>query len=65
MGQTTINEHCPYDICVQAALIIFKHHLGDFINVSSDGKGSDWDRARQSCEEHLGYGSDFILSQES
>lgn len=32
----------PYDTCVVACLIILKHYLGDLIEVSSDGKTSDW-----------------------
>ena len=54
-------EHLPYDICVQLALVIFKHHMGDLLNVSSDGKDSDWGKSRNICQEHLGYGSEFRL----
>ncbi|MBI9016298.1 MAG: hypothetical protein JEZ07_03445 [Phycisphaerae bacterium] len=54
-------EHMPYDICVQIALIILKHHLGDTMSVYSDGKESDWDNSRKLCQENLGYGEDFKL----
>ena len=32
----------PYDAVVVACLIVLKHHLGDLIEVSSDGQKSDW-----------------------
>lgn len=51
----------PYDICVQAALIVLQHHLGEAIVISSDGDEADWDRARAVCQKWLGYGSDFRL----
>ena len=35
-------EHAPYDLCVQLALIVFKHPLGHTISVASDGKDTDW-----------------------
>ena len=54
-------EHLPYDICVQTALIVFKHHLGDMMKVASDGSEEDWQKAKDICQEHLGYGSDFEL----
>lgn len=55
-------EHLPYDLCVQAALVVMKHHLGDAIIVGSDGKDQDWAEARRICQEHLGYGHEFRLS---
>lgn len=54
-------EHQPYDICVQAALIILKHHLGDAINVTSDGEDEDWQTGRRAVQDVLGYGGDFRL----
>ena len=54
-------EHLPYDLCVQAALIILKHHLGDMIIVTSDASGKDWQKAKDICQEYLGYGSYFEL----
>jgi hypothetical protein len=38
-------EKLPYDLCVQAALIVLKHHLGDAIVVNSDGTENDWSAA--------------------
>jgi hypothetical protein len=32
----------PYDTCVTACLIILKHRLGEYIDVSSDGQVIDW-----------------------
>ena len=51
----------PYDLCVQAALIVLKHHLGRAITVSSDGDDADWEGARQACQKWLGYGEEFQL----
>ena len=56
-------EQAPYDICVQIALIVLKHHLGDRIVVSSDGKDKNWEEARKICQEGLGYGMDFELEE--
>jgi len=56
-------EHRPYDICVQAALIVLKHHLGDDITVSSDGHDTDWEAAREKCQAQLGYGGEFKLEK--
>ena len=54
-------EHLPYDLYVQMVLIILKHHLGDMMKVASDGSEKDWQKAKDVCQEHLGYGSDFEL----
>jgi predicted transcriptional regulator len=56
-------ERAPYDICVQVALIAFKHHLDDTIAVSSDGGNDDWEEARRICQEGLGYGINFELEK--
>ncbi|MCP4263897.1 MAG: hypothetical protein GY774_41280 [Planctomycetes bacterium] len=52
-------EHLPYDICVQCVLITLKHHLGNLIAVSSDGKERDWQKAKELCQKILGYGKEF------
>ena len=49
----------PYDLCVRAALIILRHHLGNAIGVFSDD--ADWNDACALCQEHLGYGRQFRL----
>ena len=54
-------EHLPYDICVQAALIILKHHLDEAIIITSDGTDEDWRKAREVCQGRLGYGHEFRL----
>jgi hypothetical protein len=51
----------PYDLCVQAALIVLKHHLGEAITVSSDGEDTEWKRGREVCQKWLGYGEEFKL----
>lgn len=57
-------EHAPYDLAVQVALIILKHHLGNAFEVCSDGTDEDWADARRLCSQHLGYGDDFQLTHE-
>lgn len=58
-------EKLPYDLCVKCVLVILKHYLGDRIEVMSDGTDEDWKDAKQLCHSCLGYGSDFILSEQS
>lgn len=58
-------EHLPYDICVQAVLIILKHYLGDDLTVSSDGNDDAWQQARDLVSDALGYGHDFRLHVEN
>jgi len=58
-------EKTPYDICVQVSLVIFKHHLGDAIGVSSDGTDENWQEAKNICQECLGYGMNFKLEDKS
>jgi len=58
-------EHAAYDICVQVALVVLKHHLVDTIAISSDGEIKDWKEAQQICQENLGYGTDFELEEQS
>lgn len=55
-------QRMPYDLAVQCALIILKHHLGELIDVGSDGSEDDWRTAQAFVTEHLGWGSDFALS---
>lgn len=54
-------EYRPYDLCVQTALIVLQHHLGEAVGVSSDGDDAAWDNARAVCQKWLGYGADFRL----
>ena len=54
-------EGLPYDLCVQVALIVLKHHLDAEFSVFSDGKDDDWAKARKECQRILGYGQDFRL----
>lgn len=56
--------HAPYDLCVQGALIVLKHHLGGAITVGSDGADDDWREAVEICRRHLGYGQDFKLEND-
>ena len=54
-------EHLPYDLAVQAALVVLKQHLGALITVGSDGKDEDWAAARAAVHRVLGYGLEFRL----
>ena len=46
----------PYDTAVTACLIILKHHFGDDIKVSSDGRNSEWREGVNAVKTCLGYG---------
>jgi len=54
----------PYDLAVQAFLIVAKHHLGDEILISSDGDEQHWIDAQNLVDHTLGYGMDFDLLAE-
>ncbi len=45
----------PYDLAVQCALLIAKHHLGDRIQVWSGGSDFHWNDARLLCYSQLNY----------
>jgi hypothetical protein len=49
----------PYDLMVQAALIVLKKHFGGEVRVDSDGDAEDWEHAMQFVELALGYESSF------
>jgi hypothetical protein len=53
----------PYDLAVCACLIIFRHHIGEKFEVSSDGDDDEenWPAARAICQHLFGYGSEFEL----
>lgn len=66
-GRAEVFSYCkteglPYDICVRAALIILKNHLGDLIKVSSDKP--DWRDAIALVQQHMRYGATFSLERE-
>ena len=47
----------PYDLAVTGCLVVLKHHLGDSIEVSSDGdEEDDWDTGKALVQHTLGYG---------
>ena len=54
-------EGLPYDLAVKAALVVFKHHFGEAIKVMSDESNEAWDRARETVNKIMGFGSDFKL----
>lgn len=54
----------PYDLAVQVFLVIAKQHLGDSLLVLSDGELANWLEAQGICQQHLGYGDDFVLSND-
>lgn len=56
-------ERKPYDVMVTAALIIAKHHLGDDIDVESDGGDEDWKAGRVLVQIALGYGDEGHLTE--
>jgi hypothetical protein len=50
----------PYDLAVQATLIVVAHHV-PAVGVTSDGTRREWARARDLCQERLGYGAAFAF----
>ncbi len=54
----------PYDLAVIALLIIAKHYLKEKIKVSSDGTDEQWFDGKFICQNVLGYGLDFKLSED-
>lgn len=65
-GRDVFYGHCkteglPYDLYVQACLIVVKHHLKDRFQVSSDAPTRDWREARELVQSTLGCGRDFSL----
>jgi hypothetical protein len=70
MDRSKVHSFCktqklPYDLVVQVALIIMKHYFSKAIKVSSNGVDEDWQKAKDICQENLGYGSDFELETNS
>jgi hypothetical protein len=55
-------EQLPYDLCVQATLIILNYYFGKEFLVGSDGNDLEWVRARRLCEGIVGYGGSFVLN---
>ena len=51
----TKTAYRPYDLAVNAFLVIAKHHLGDKIKVSSDGELNNWLEGIALCRIYLGY----------
>ena len=60
----TKTAYKPYDLAVNAALIIAKHHLGGAVVVRSDGELEHWKDGMALCQQILGYGNEFRLDQE-
>ncbi len=54
----------PYDLAVNVCLVIAKHHLGEKINVTSDGELENWKEAMHLCQHFLGFGKSFQLDDE-
>lgn len=60
----TKTAYKPYDLAVNVALIIAKHHLKTDIIIRSDGEEKDWEEGRQLCQHFLGFGKDFKLDED-
>ena len=52
----------PYDLAVTAFLLVAKHHLGDFIRVSTDGEDAHWSDAKLLCQMELGWGLEYRVT---
>jgi len=60
-GEFTKTARRNYDLAVTASLIVAKRHLGEDIAVSSDGYDSEWQDARDLCEQLFSYGARYHL----
>ena len=49
----------PYDLIVQAVLLIAKHHVGKTFKLSSDGDLDDWNEAERLVKTMFGYEVDW------
>ena len=54
----------PYDLAVNAFLVIAKHHLGDRCLVSSDGEIQHWLEGIALCRLHLLYPETYDFSED-
>lgn len=54
----------PYDVAVTAALIILRRHLGDEIEITSDGEDQHFFDGKMICQMALGYGLDFAYKRD-
>lgn len=54
----------PYDLAVTACLIALKHHF-PVVVIRTDGQEKDWLDGKILCNNLLGYGMDFQISEES
>lgn len=65
-GRSTVTSYCKtnglaYDVIVRTTLIIFQHHMPEYISVTSDSDDDEWLDARRLVGSILGYGGSFRL----
>jgi hypothetical protein len=51
----------PYDLAVVAFLFIAKKHLGDAIEIHTDGTDDNWFDGKLICQVTLGYGYEYRI----
>jgi len=51
----------PYDLAVMAFLLVAKHHVPE-IQIATDGGDEQWSKARQFCQDILGYGREYRIN---
>jgi hypothetical protein len=61
----TKTAYRPYDLAVNAFLVIAKHYLGSKIRVSSDGDLENWIEGIELCRTYLGYEETFEFQNEA
>jgi len=49
----------PYDLMVQACLLVYKHHSPETMELGSDGDPDDWKEAEKFVKDVLGYSVKF------
>ena len=57
-GKLTETAFRPYDLAVNAFLLIAKHHLGSELSVSTDREGAQWKDASELSKRELGYSAE-------
>lgn len=51
----------PYDLAVQAALILYKYYFGDKVIIRSDGNAEDWESAFKLVDNVFGFTNNLSL----
>ena len=59
--ECTKTAYRPYDLAVNVALVVAKHHLGSII-VNTDGELNHWREGIELCRVYLGYPEHYVFN---